>query len=210
MDAETPNETKAVEFRLFIALGVPEKVKDEIQRAQTQLWRELPERGARWNRAEQLHLTLRFLGNVEVARIGALTEAVRVACANNAPLKLRAERIGCFPDLRFPRVLWVGVHDAEKRLAALAKAVVDATAAFSNDLREEKFTGHITIARIRDVKGPQAEILTRLMHGMGERVFGEWTADAIEIMRSELSAGGARHTCLARLPFGGAMQPGAP
>lgn len=204
MDAQVPNETRTATCRLFIALPVPEEVKREIQRAQDQLRRELPEGWARWNRAEQLHLTLKFLGDVNVERIGALTDAVRAACANFGPLKLRAGQIGCFPDLRIPRVVWVGVHDAEKRLAGLAKAVVEATAAFSEETREEKFTGHITIARIKNLRRREAGILAKLAQDMTGREFGEWTADAIEIVRSELAADGARHTCLARLPLGGA------
>lgn len=201
MDAQARNETKAATYRLFIVLRVPEVVKKEIQHAQDQLRGELPERCARWNPTEQLHLTLKFLGNVDVARSGALTDAVRAACANFAPLKLHAERIGCFPDLRFPRVVWVGVHDAENRLAELQATIERVTTEYTTEAREEKFTGHITIARIKNLKRPQAEILAKLVQGMTGRVFGEWTADAIEIMRSELAAGGAKHTCLARLPL---------
>ncbi|MEK7707254.1 MAG: RNA 2',3'-cyclic phosphodiesterase [Verrucomicrobiota bacterium] len=203
MDAQVPNETRTATCRLFIALPVPEEVKREIQRAQDQLRRELPEGWVRWNRAEQLHLTLRFLGNVDVAQTAALTDAVRAACANFAPLKLRAGRIGCFPDLRFPRVVWVGVHDGEKRLADLAKSVGEATAAFSEETREEKFTGHITIALIKNVGRREAGILAKLAQNMTGREFGEWTADAIEIVRSELAVDGARPTCLARLPLRG-------
>ena len=209
MDAQVPNKNSVTLFRLFIALRVPEEVKEEIRRAQAELRRELPERCARWNPPEQLHLTLKFLGNVDVARVAALTDAVRMAGAVFAPLKLRAERMGCFPDLRFPRVVWVGVHDAEKRLADLAKAVANATAAFSEAPREENFTGHITIARFKNLRRREAGILARLVSDVTRRAFGGWTAEAIEIMRSELSAGGARHASLARLPLSGLMEPGA-
>ena len=204
MDTQVPNETNAATFRLFIALRVPEEVKKEIQRAQDQLRGALPERCARWTRPEQLHLTLKFLGDVDVARVGALTDAMRAACLGFAPLKLRAERIGCFPDLRLPRVVWVWVHDGGNRLAELQATIERVTAEYTGEAREEKFTGHITIARTKNLKRPQAVILAELAHGVTERVFGEWSADAVEIMRSELAAGGARHTCLARLPLGGA------
>ena len=208
MNAQVPNETRTATCRLFIALPVPEEVKREIQRAQDQLRRGLPEGCARWNGAEQLHLTLRFLGNVDVAQTATLTDVVRAACANFAPLKLRAERIGCFPDLRFPRVVWIGVHDGEKRLADLAKAVVEAAAVFSEETREERFTGHITIARIKNLRRREAGILAKLAQDMTGREFGEWTADAIEIVRSELAADGARYTCLARLPLRGMIVQG--
>jgi 2'-5' RNA ligase len=188
---------------------VPEEVKNEIQRAQEQLRGELPERCARWTRPEQWHLTLKFLGDVDTARVSALTDAVRASGTNFPPLKLRAERIGCFPDLRFPRGVWVWVHDVENRLAVLQATIERVTAEFTAEAREEKFTGHITIARIKSLKRPQADILAKLAHRMTERVFGEWTADAIEIIRSELAAGGARHTSFARLPLADVIGPDA-
>lgn len=201
MDAEVPSETKAATFRLFVALPVPEEVKKQIRHAQDQLRRELPEQCARWTGLQQWHLTLKFLGKVDVKQLTALTDAVRAACQGCAPLQLRAEQVGCFPDLRAPRVVWVGVRDAEGGLTDMARAIRDATAAFSNEAPEGTFAGHITIARIKNLRRSQAEILVKLVHGMTVRAFGEWTADAVEIMRSELTADGARHTCLARLPL---------
>ena len=201
MDANHPTKAEAAQYRLFIALPVPQWVKQEIQLVQTRLRRELPEGCASWTRPEQWHLTLKFLGNVDTARVGALTDAVRVACERFTPLRLRAERVGCFPDLRKPRVVWVGVHDDENQLAGLAKAVEDAAAGFTAEKRQGGFTGHITVARMKNFKRPEAGILAGLAREMAERVLGEWTADAVELMRSELASDGAKHTCLARLPF---------
>jgi len=198
-----PSDEAVVAYRLFISLPLPEEVKAEIHRAQHRLQRGLPEQCARWTRSEQLHLTLRFLGKVDVAQVAALSDAIGLTGTSFAPLKLRAERIGCFPNLRVPRVVWIGVGDVENQLANLAEAVVNATAAFSNEAADKKFTGHITIARIRNLKRPEAEILAELVHSMRERVFGEWTADTIELVRSQLSADGARHSCVARLPLRG-------
>src|SRR5688572_14114046 len=92
-------------IRAFIALPIPEAVKAEIGRVQDELRRALPEHCVRWTKREQLHLTLRFLGNVETTCVLELTNAVGAACQGFPALNLRAERIGCFPDLRFPRVV---------------------------------------------------------------------------------------------------------
>lgn len=209
MDGQNASEVRPAAWRLFIALPVPEEVRVEIQRAQDQLRHELPKLCARWTRPEQFHLTLKFLGNVDEARIGALAEAVAAAGAVFAPMKLRAERVGCFPDLRFPRVVWVGIHDAHGHLASLAGAIETATAAFSHEARETNFAGHITIARLKNLKRPQAELLAKLVSRMGKCMFGDWIADSIDIMRSELAAGGARHTCLRRLSLGATAGQGA-
>src|SRR4051812_7451283 len=108
-------ETSSPElFRLFIAISVPDAVKTEMEQAQAELRRALPEGCVRWTRREQFHLTLKFLGSVEAQRVAALADAIRGACQGFTPLRLRAERIGCFPDLRFPRVVWAWVHDRQE------------------------------------------------------------------------------------------------
>src|SRR5580765_2293543 len=106
-------------FRLFVAISLPDEVKAEVARAQQEMRCALPGGIVRWTKREQFHLTLKFLGNVEVARVNALTTALRSAVGAFAPLQLRAVRIGFFPDTRFPRVLWVGIHDEKDVLPRL-------------------------------------------------------------------------------------------
>ncbi len=203
MNPQVSAATTTPGLRLFIALPVPVAVKDEIQQVQDALRRKLAAPVVRWTRPEQWHLTLKFLGQVAPARVSALTEAISTACKKFAPLKLRAESVGCFPNWRNPRVLWVGVHDQEQRLAELAWVVEAAAAALTAQAREGKFTGHITMTRIQSFRPPEADILAGFGRETAGRVFGEWTADVVEVMRSELSPGGAKHTCLARLPLDG-------
>jgi RNA 2',3'-cyclic 3'-phosphodiesterase len=186
-------------LRLFIAVAIPEEVKAKIEAAQAELRRVLPERVVRWTRREQFHLTLRFLGDVEAARVEALEEAIRAACLGFGALHLRAERVGCFPDLRCPRVVWVGVQDQAEQLSHLQTAVELATHEYTTEEKEERFTGHVTLARIKAIKRPEAEALGKAAAGMTERLFGQWTAYQIDIMRSELSPQGARHSTLASI-----------
>jgi RNA 2',3'-cyclic 3'-phosphodiesterase len=184
-------------FRLFIAVAMPEGVKGKIQEAQAELRRTLPDANVRWSRREQFHLTLRFLGDVEAARLETLGQAIHGACQGFAPLRLRAEAVGCFPDLRHPRVLWTGVRDESDQLPRLQETVELASRDFTTEEKEERFTGHVTLARIKGIKRSEAEALAAAAAGMKERFFGEWTAYKIELMRSELSPQGARHTTLA-------------
>src|SRR5437868_6844677 len=100
-------------LRLFLAIPVPEGIRKEIEKAQQELRSALPESRIRWTRRQQFHLTLTFLGNVEAARSEDLVEAVRGACDSFFALNLRAESIGCFPNLRRPRVLWSQIQDHE-------------------------------------------------------------------------------------------------
>ena len=184
-------------FRLFIAVTLPEEVKAQIEAAQAELRRALPGPGVRWTRREQFHLTLMFLGDVDVARVQPLEEAIRAACRGFSALPLRAERVGFFPDLRYPRVIWAGVQDQAGQLLRLQQAVDAVTRDFTTEQKEERFSGHITLARIKAIKRPEAEALRQAAAGMAERLFGQWTAGEVELMRSVLSPQGARHTSLA-------------
>ncbi|HOX56358.1 MAG TPA: RNA 2',3'-cyclic phosphodiesterase [Candidatus Paceibacterota bacterium] len=186
-------------FRLFIAVGIPDGIKSKIEAAQAELRRVLPARNVRWTRREQFHLTLRFLGDVEAARVDSLGEAMRRACHGFEPLRLRGEGVGCFPEHGYPRVLWTGVRDEEEQLPRLHAAVELASRGFTTEAKEERFTGHVTLARIKGIKRAEAEALSGVVAGMKDRLFGHWTAYKIELMRSELLPQGARHTPLATI-----------
>jgi len=189
-------------YRLFVAISVPEGVKDEMERAQTEFRRALPEQCVRWAKREQLHLTLKFLGDVPVNRAEPLVQAVREACRGLPVLHLRAERIGFFPNEKSPRVIWVGVQDDEDVLPKLQEAVESAVRDFTAEQAEGRFVGHVTLGRVKMIKRPQTHVLSRLALDMAEKVFGDWTADKVEIIRSELLPGGAQYTTLADIALG--------
>ncbi len=188
-------------FRLFIALRVPEAVQVELERAQSELRRAITGPEIRWTKREQLHLTLRFMGNVEAHRLENLIEALRTTGASFAPLRMRAAGLGFFPKGRPPSVVWAGVRDQAGQLAALQRAVQAATAAFTSEMPDEKFTGHITLGRIKSLRRPESEALARLALGMIGCPFGDWIAPELELFRSQISEHGATHTCISRAPL---------
>lgn len=188
-------------IRAFVALPIPDAVKSEIERVQHELRCALPEKLVRWTKREQFHLTLSFLGNVEAGRVMELSDALRSACSGFRALQLCAERVGCFPDLRFPRVVWVWVHDTDEHLAALQGSIETAVAKFAETKGEKRFTGHVTIARLNGFKRPQTGVLARQVQAMTGRSFGEWAATEVNLMRSELLQSGAVHTVLAAFPL---------
>jgi 2'-5' RNA ligase len=189
------------QYRLFVAMALPDDVKDAIERAQRQLRAAVPGRVVRWTKRGQFHLTLRFLGNVEVARVDEVTVSIRSACAGFGALQLRAGQIGFFPDARRPRVVWVGVTDGRGRLADLHRAVEAATAGFTGEAPEPRFSGHVTLGRCRMAKRSQAGILSTLARALEHTQFGEWTADHVELIRSEPLPEGSRYTTLASIPL---------
>jgi 2'-5' RNA ligase len=196
-------DTELEKFRLFVAVRLPESVKSELSRAQAELRDALPPGAVRWTKPEQCHLTLKFLGDVDAPRVGELCSSIRKACHGFPAVHLRAERIGFFPHPRHPRVIWAWVHDLAECLPLLQQAVDVVVEDFTDEIREKTFTGHVTLGRCRNIKRAEAEILSNLAMRMADRVFGEWTADRIELIRSELSPGGSRHSSLATIELAG-------
>ncbi len=203
------NSEESENLRLFVAVTVPEGVKDAVMKAQDALRRVTPEGHVRWTRRDQLHLTLRFLGDVDAGRVSALTEALQRCCQEFAPLRLHAEGIGFFPDARRPRVLWVGVQDAQDQLRRLQGAVQAATAPFTAEKPEQHFAGHVTLGRIKGLGRADADALAAAAEQAAQRPFGQWVATEIEIIQSELSPKGAQYTTLAELGLTGSSPAGS-
>ncbi len=189
-------------LRLFVAISLPEQVKDAVEKAQLDLRSELPPHVIRWTKRNQFHLTLRFLGDVNASDADAVKHSLRAACDGFGPLQLRAERMGFFPHLRSPRVVWVWVHDAAEILPQLQQSIQRATAPFTREVPEEKFTGHVTLGRVKQIRRAEADALGKLALGMAQRQFGDWTADKVELIRSELSPEGSRYTTIGSVFLG--------
>jgi RNA 2',3'-cyclic 3'-phosphodiesterase len=189
-------------FRLFIAIPVPDAVRDEMIRVQRELQPLAPPGAVRWTKPEQFHLTLRFLGDVPSDRAGALQESVRAVCSSTPPLHLCARGVGFFPSARSPRVVWVGVNDDENRLVDLQKQIEGAVHPFTTEPGGDRFAGHVTLGRLKRFNRLRINELANCVEAMKKRMFGEWLAREIEIVRSELSATGSCYTPLATIRLG--------
>jgi RNA 2',3'-cyclic 3'-phosphodiesterase len=189
-------------LRLFIAIPIPEPVRGEIIRVQQELQPLVPRNVARWSRPDQFHLTLRFLGDVPTDCVEDLKKSVGAVCRNAGSLSLRAEGVGFFPNSRSPRVVWVGINDGAGRLVDLQQQIETAVGPFSAEPGEKNFTGHVTLGRLKNPRPADTRDLAARAQSLEKRLFGEWTAREIEIIRSELSPAGARHTPLASFRLG--------
>jgi 2'-5' RNA ligase len=192
-------------FRLFVAITVPDRVRNEMIGVQSELRSLAPPDVVRWARPEQFHLTLRFLGDVSSDRAAALREAVRAVCSGAPRLSARARGIGLFPNAHSPRVVWVGIDD-NVRLTGLQSQIERAVRPFSTGPGGEHFAGHVTLGRFKPFKGPGIVELAARVAAMNDRILGEWTAQKVEIIRSELSSSGARHTTLAAFSLGAEIE----
>ncbi len=189
--------------RLFVALLLPEPVKAAIARAQQELRATLVSSQVRWTTLEQFHLTLRFLGSVETTHLPSLTRSLESVAKQFAPPHLQAAGIGCFPTPHSPRVVWAGIGDAEAQLGPLQRTVQQATLPFTAEPPEDRFTGHITLGRIKRFDRSEAESLAKVAAGFAQVSFGAWSESELHLMRSELSPKGARYSSCAAFSFSG-------
>ena len=191
--------------RLFVALPVPDAVQARLATLQTDLRPRLPSRAASWTRAENLHLTLRFLGSVANESIAALKLALHAVSAGTKPMRLAAQGVGCFPDLRRPAILWSGVKGDAGQLEKLQRSVVEAAIPFAQTPAERNFTGHVALARFRRLRPRDVERLKTFLSEVARQRLGSWQADEFLLIRSELAPGGSRYTTLAKFAFRGGI-----
>lgn len=190
-------------WRLFVALPVPMDVKAALQQVQQELRRKLPSVQASWAKPDNMHLTLRFLGEVGEGTVNDLQDRLRVAVTGIGSLQLNCQRLGCFPDLRCPRVIWAAVHDAHEQLPRLAGRINDGLMFDVGTPADAQFVGHVTLARIRQSRRAEVEQIADFVESSAGRRFGTWTADRLELIRSERSREGSRYTTLASFNLAG-------
>ena len=176
--------------RLFIAVTLPEAVRNTL----AALAQPLP--GASWTRPDQLHLTLRFLGDVPTEQIEPMI--ARLATVQVAPFVLPIEGAGTFPPNRPPRVLWIGVGAGHPRLFQLRQRIDDAVLASGVPLDVRTFHPHVTLARCTENAAPA---ITHWLHVHREATAPPFRVEAFELFASELRPSGAVHTLKRRFPL---------
>jgi 2'-5' RNA ligase len=174
-------------IRAFVAVPLPEPVRGELHRFQQRLKRELPE--VSWTRSEAMHLTLRFLGNIDSACLSELQAALSQATREVRAFKLSLGDTGSFGN----RVIWIGLAQDVEPLAELAERVRVATEPVCAHEESRPFNAHVTLGRLRQ---PRREVSAALDKFQPPRC-APWIANHFELIRSELSPHGSRYTILA-------------
>jgi 2'-5' RNA ligase len=181
-------------LRLFFAVELPLASREAAVAHAARLRREFPAARASWPRPESLHLTLKFLGEVEAIRLDALYHAAVAAAAGLAPFTLTIEGAGTFPPRGVARVLWLGVRDDSGQLSRL-QFRLDKECVYVGFPRESKpFSPHLTLARPRGFR--RDESVAALSEAHRRTPFGPhaFQVTRFALMRSELGPGGSRYT----------------
>lgn len=190
--------------RTFIAIVLSQEVHQALGALSASLRAGPGGEAGRWVKPESIHLTLKFLGDVPSPKLPAIFQALERACATVDSFALRIEGLGCFPNVRRPRVVWAGVYEETGRLAALQKAIEHEVAKEGFPPEGRPFTPHLTLARVKD-RASRAEI-----EALGSAVSqGQFALKApmrvgeVYVIKSDLRPDGAIYTPLFRAPLKG-------
>ena len=184
-------------IRTFIAIRLPGEIERALGKLAAGLRPAWPERGVRWVKAENIHLTLRFLGDKEEERVGGIGEGLAAVAGEHEAFELALEGSGCFPNGRRPRVIWTGVADDAGRLVALQSDIEGLVRELGWEAETRDYRPHLTLGRVRQgVKPPQG-------HWCGDPPAMTFAVGAVELIESELQPGGAEYRTRYTAPLRG-------
>jgi 2'-5' RNA ligase len=179
--------------RAFVALEISDEVRSALERAQRGLAR-APVK-VKWVPARNLHVTMKFLGDIEPAQAEAV-RAVLAEAAGGGPVPFVVEGLGAFPPRGRPRVLWAGVSEGSEAVSAV-QAALEAGLRPLGFEAERRFVPHVTLGRVKSPRG--AETLRAEMERIGGRRFGRCTATELVLFESTLTPMGAEYRAAERV-----------
>ena len=184
-------------WRLFIAIELPADVLSSLAGLQAVLKKQVPPQTVRWVNADGIHLTLKFLGDTPAANRTSLETALGQAVEGHFTFSLATGAVGCFPNTRQPRVVWVSIQNDVDALKALRDAVEEHVAPLGYPTEDRPFSPHLTLGRIhRDARRDNVRELGALIASATASDIHEWQVSAVSLIRSELKPSGAVYTPL--------------
>ncbi len=184
------------QIRAFIAIELSEELKASLARLQD-LIKLGSESYVKWVDPQGIHLTLKFLGNISVDKVSAISEAIAEVARSVAPFRLEITEFGAFPNTKAPRVAWVGLGGDLERLLTLQRGIDQALIPLGFPPEARAFSPHLTLGRVRDQATPQER------RKLGERVASlevqgqpSLYVDRVSLMRSQLTSKGAIYSRL--------------
>lgn len=184
-------------LRCFVAIELPAELKETIGERTGGLRASC--RGVKWVPPKNLHLTLKFLGYTAESLIPEIQEMLREAASAHRAFGIVFRGAGVFPDLRRPRVVWVGVEDSHA-IIALQRDVEQSLSALGFAPEGRPYSPHLTLGR---VKSPQhMGALKKEIEALKDAGFGSMEVDGISLMKSDLKPSGAEHERLFRAVLG--------
>lgn len=192
-------------IRAFIAIEFPSEIQQRLEQVSRQVQQclsSLPGNIVRWVPAENIHLTLKFLGDVSVANLDLLNEMLLAEAQEHRSFELSVGGLGAFPNLHHPRVLWVGIQ-APPELAVLQSGIESRMEKLGYPREERPFSPHLTLGRVtRNASNTEARQIGNALQSAKVGFLGVVWAGEVRLFKSVLQPGGSVYTSLFTAPLG--------
>jgi 2'-5' RNA ligase len=189
-------QAEAATLRAFVAVPLPEPLRVDLSAFARRLAPALPT--VRWTRkVENLHVTVRFLGQVAAPRLDALTLALAEELAPRPAFSATVRGLGAFPDERHATTLWAGIDDPDGHLREVGAAVERVTDRLGFVSEGRSFRAHVTVGRCK-----RAIDARPALEPWRAQVFGAFTVTALHVYESRLGGAGSTYVLRGRAPFG--------
>ncbi|MFA5291407.1 MAG: RNA 2',3'-cyclic phosphodiesterase [Phycisphaerae bacterium] len=185
-------------MRCFIAIDIDDRLRGEIEKLQSQFRKRLKNQaGIKWVRPELIHLTLKFLGEVEDGRAEEIGQAIELVCAAHKSFELEFSTVGTFG--RPAKVLWLGGKKQNTELEKLVQDIEETFEELDFEKEQRPFSPHLTLARIRDDRSGKQT--AELADNFGPVNAGTIKVDAVCFYKSQLTSDGPVYTLLRKINF---------
>jgi RNA 2',3'-cyclic 3'-phosphodiesterase len=177
------------------------ELPDKVKRAIAERIDALKRSGAevKWVSIENIHITMQFLGETEETLIPMIKESLKKILSPYTPFYIKIAKVGCFPEGKRPRIIWIGVEDAQP-LKNIHAEITNEMMKYGFRKEERDFTPHITIGRVKSQRN-LGEMHRRLTE-MKDTCFSDFEVFSLTLMKSTLKPSGAVYNSLAEIPFG--------
>ncbi len=183
-------------LRAFIAIELPVELQKAISRSIGQLQKTSGKSGVRWVSVENIHLTLKFLGEVSPSNVDLIQHMLSTEASLHPRFQISVGQLGAFPNPRRPRVIWLGV-DAPPELATLQRGIENATAKLGYPPDDRFFSPHLTLGRVREnASSTELTALCAALESMKTSSLGIAQVEGIHLFKSDLLPSGAVYTRL--------------
>jgi 2'-5' RNA ligase len=185
-------------LRSFLAIELPEPILKKIEEVQEDL--RLTHADVRWGNPEKIHLTLKFFGNIEESRIDPIFKSIEEVIRNTLPFSLKVRGVGAFPNLKNPRVIWMGLTDGEEVLTSFQRQIDTQLEKIGFQSEDRHFHPHLTLGRMRSSRGKEELVGRMEKHKEGE--FGDFQVERVVLFKSDLRTTGPIYTPLKEMKLG--------
>ena len=190
-------------LRLFLAIDIPPHARETVVSIQNRF--KTLDLNASWVRPGNIHLTLKFLGDTPLEQVANIKKSVSEAVDSISVFEVALDGVGVFPNLKKPRVLWVGLKDPHKHLNVLQENIDAKMMKLGFPGERKNFAPHLTLARIKHAKGKikeSFEDLKREIESVPPMDSEFFQVDSVRLIQSELTPKGSIYTILEKFPLG--------